>query len=57
MQALINAIREDVSCCCSQHRYDNINAHLDEMQEIYNADKLYYNLMQNNSTKENHNEL
>lgn len=34
MQALINQIREEVSCCCSYHRYEEINRLLDKMQRI-----------------------
>jgi len=34
MQELVNQIREEISCCCSYHRYEEINGLLDKMQII-----------------------
>ena len=32
--ALIEETRKQVSCCCSFHRYEQINELMDEMEEI-----------------------
>ena len=45
MQVLINDIRKEVSCCCSWHRTRAVNKLLDEMQELHNGDKLWYDIL------------
>lgn len=33
MIELIDQIRTEISCCCSYHRYENINRLLDKMEK------------------------
>jgi hypothetical protein len=40
MQELVDAIREEVSCCCSWHRTRAVNKLLDEMQVILDQEKV-----------------
>ena len=38
-QKLINQIREEISCCCSVHRYNTINELLNQMEEELQSGK------------------
>lgn len=39
-QELVDALREEVSCCCSWHRTRAVNKMLDEMQVILDVAKV-----------------
>tara|TARA_Y100001951_G_C11292107_1_gene272908 strand:- start:3029 stop:3154 length:126 start_codon:yes stop_codon:yes gene_type:complete len=40
MKELIDQIRKEISCCCSEHRYIAINKLLDEMEKELNNGKI-----------------
>lgn len=35
---IIEDLRAAISCCCSPHRYEEVNALLDELEEVVDVD-------------------